>query len=248
MSQVESAAGVSLVLLPGMDGTGQMFNSFTAALPATIRSVVVTYPPDRPLGYPELEAIAEQAFPAEGWFVVLGESFSGPLAMRIAARGHPRLAGIVLIASFVHNPLPRLGPILRPFVGSWSFGFPPPCWTIRRYLAGADAPDDLIAEFQGAVRTVSPAVMAKRAREVLAVDVRGLLPRIRVPVLLLVAGHDRLVSTKMKDDFRELGDFFKYVCVDAPHLILQRKPESAAEIIEGFLQRIRTGNPANESR
>lgn len=243
MSQLESTSYATLVLLPGMDGTGMLFKALTAALPESIRPVVVAYPPDREMGYPELEAFVEAALPAERRFVMLGESFSGPLALRIAARGHSRLAGIVLVASFARNPLPRLGPWLRPFVGSWCFRFAPPRWIVRRFLAGPDAPDDLVGEFQAAVRTVSPAVMAKRARGILSVDVRNLLPQIRVPVLLLSAARDRLVSVKSGDDFHVLRERFECVSIDAPHLILQLQPVIASQGIEEFLQRISKAHP-----
>jgi pimeloyl-[acyl-carrier protein] methyl ester esterase len=179
----------------------------------------------------------ERALPAEGRFVLLGESFSGPLALRIAARGHPRLAAVVLIASFARNPLPRVGAWLRPFVGSWCFRFAPPRWVIRRFLAGADAPSELIDDFQAAVWTVSAAVMAKRAKEVLAVDVRRLLPQIRVPVLLLSAARDRLVSSKTKADFAMLEERFEQISMDAPHLILQRRATEAVEAIDSFMKR-----------
>ena len=48
----------ALVLLPGMDGTGELFAPFVAALKREFKVVVVRYPTNEPLGYAELEAIA----------------------------------------------------------------------------------------------------------------------------------------------------------------------------------------------
>lgn len=228
----------TLVLLPGMDGTGRMFAPFVRALSPFIHPDVISYPVDRSLGYAELESYVEQGLPAEGPIVLLGESFSGPLALRVAARGHPRLAAVVLVASFARSPLPIIGPWLRQCVGAWCFRFSPPDWIVRNYLAGRDAPDDLIAHFQDAVRTVSAAVMARRAKDVLAVDVRPLLSQIKVPVLLLTAARDRLVSQKAAADFRALGDRLEIVSMDAPHLILQRQPVAAAQAIEVFVRKL----------
>ena len=49
---------IPLVLLPGLDGTGLLFADFVANLASDIDPIVVRYPPDVPLGYAELEAIA----------------------------------------------------------------------------------------------------------------------------------------------------------------------------------------------
>lgn len=46
---------IRLVLLPGLDGTGELFAPFVAALGA-IPSQVIAYPHDRVMGYAELEA------------------------------------------------------------------------------------------------------------------------------------------------------------------------------------------------
>jgi thioesterase domain-containing protein len=77
---------VALVLLPGMDGTGELFAPFLAALGPDQAVVVVRYPTDRELGYAELEQVARAALPVDQPFILLGESFSGPVAIcRLAA-------------------------------------------------------------------------------------------------------------------------------------------------------------------
>src|SRR5579871_4781094 len=141
---------ITVVMLPGMDGTGRLFEPFIRELPAGLQPVVVSYPADRPLGYAELQPIVEAALPVAGPFVVQGESFSGPLALRFAASGHPRLVAIVLVASFVRSPLARCLSTLRWLVGSWFFRIPLPAWAIRQLLAGADAPHDLITAIRSA--------------------------------------------------------------------------------------------------
>jgi pimeloyl-[acyl-carrier protein] methyl ester esterase len=225
----------TLDLLPGMDGTGRMFEGFLPYLPESVDRVVVSFPTDRPMGYSELESVVEAALPASGPFVLLGESFSGPLALRIAAAGHPRLVGVVLVASFARVTLSKFGSSLRRLVGTWMFRLALPKWAIRRFLAGADAPPNLISDLQATVQSVSPSVMAHRVQEVLAVDARPLLPQIRVPVLLLSAGRDRLISSNTVHDFEVLGDRFECISIDAPHLILQCRPAEASRFIQTFI-------------
>ncbi|HMA00429.1 MAG TPA: hypothetical protein VKP66_20995 [Steroidobacteraceae bacterium] len=81
-----------LLLLPGLDGTGKLFAAFLRALGPGVESRVVEYSPDEPLGYEELELRVRAALPRDRPYVLLGESFSGPIAMRIAASAPAGLA------------------------------------------------------------------------------------------------------------------------------------------------------------
>ena len=65
-----------LLLLPGMDGTGLLFEPLVKALPPSLTAHVVAYPPDQPLGYNELLQLIQKAADEGGDFVVVGESFS----------------------------------------------------------------------------------------------------------------------------------------------------------------------------
>ncbi len=76
---------VALVLLPGLDGTGLLFDEFTSALGSDVDVIVASYPVNKPLGYAELEPIARSFIPSDNPFFLLGESFSGPIALSIAA-------------------------------------------------------------------------------------------------------------------------------------------------------------------
>ncbi|MGH3626194.1 MAG: hypothetical protein ACRDRL_01935, partial [Sciscionella sp.] len=67
-----------------MDGTGDLFAPLIDALGDNIPCSVVRYP-DESLDYAGHEAIARAALPANGPYVILGESFSGPIAVSIAA-------------------------------------------------------------------------------------------------------------------------------------------------------------------
>ena len=65
----------ALVLLPGMDGTGELFAPLVQALNPAVSTIVVRYP-DESLDYPEHERVAVAALPTDRSYVVLGESFS----------------------------------------------------------------------------------------------------------------------------------------------------------------------------
>jgi hypothetical protein len=74
-----AVTAVTIVLLPGLDGTGDLFERFVAVAPSGVRPVVVSFP--HATSYPDLRSVVRHQLPSVGSFVVLGESFSGPLAM-----------------------------------------------------------------------------------------------------------------------------------------------------------------------
>ena len=94
-----------MVLLPGLDGTGDLFVDFIAALPESWTATTVTFPADRFLTYTDLRPFAATAVSQLERFVLVAESFSAPLAVWYAATNPPNLEAIVICAGFVRNPL-----------------------------------------------------------------------------------------------------------------------------------------------
>lgn len=224
------------LLLPGMDGSGALYAPLLDAGPRAFRPEVLSYPPDEPLGYDALVARVRRRLP-RGRFVLLAESFSGPVAIRLAAARPPGLEALVLAATFLHAPLnPLLHPI-RGLVGARFFGLPMPAAVVRWFMAGTDAPDALVREVQQAVGAVSPEVLAHRSAEALAVDVRGDLARVEVPVLVIAPSRDRLIRTDVAADVLAVRPDAEVAVVDAPHMVLQRCPHASLARIEEFLAR-----------
>jgi pimeloyl-ACP methyl ester carboxylesterase len=222
------------VLLPGLDGSGRLFAPLLAAGPRGLEAESLAFPPDRPLGYDALAALVRPRLPRRR-FVLVAESFSGPLAVRLAAERPRGLAALVLAATFLHRPL---GPLLHPIrglVGARFFGLGMPAPVVRHFLAGDDAPDALVEEAQRAVGAIAPAVLAHRSAEALAVDVREALARVEVPVLFLAPTRDRLIRRDAHADVRAVRPDAEVAFVDAPHMVLQRSPHGSLERIEAFL-------------
>ena len=65
----------SLILLPGLDGTGLVFEPLLKHLPATIEPVFVRYPGDTPMSFQEHIDFAGARLPDDKPFVLLAESF-----------------------------------------------------------------------------------------------------------------------------------------------------------------------------
>jgi pimeloyl-ACP methyl ester carboxylesterase len=234
---VPGGAPIPALLLPGLDGSGRLYAPLLAAGPRRIVPALLAFPPDAPLGYDALLPLARAALP-RGRFLLIAESFSGPLAIRLAAERPRGLAGLVLAATFLHRPLnPLLHPI-RGLMGARMFGFRMPLALVRHFMAGDDAPDALVREVQAAVRAVSPAVLAHRAREALRIDVRGRLCEVSVPILLLSPRRDRLIRTDVAGEVRALRPDAQVEVLDTPHMILQRAPHASLALIEAFAERV----------
>ncbi len=225
-----------VILLPGLDGSGRLFAPLLAAGPRGFDPEPLSFPPDRPLGYDELLALVRPRLP-RGRFVLLAESFSGPLAVRLAAERPRGLAALILAATFLHRPLdPLLHPV-RALVGARLFGLGMPAPVVRRFMAGPDAPDGIVAEVQRAVGAVSGEVLAHRSAEAIRVDARAALAGVEVPILFLAPTRDRLIRRDAHQDVLAVRPDAEVVAVEAPHMVLQRCPNACLAHVEEFLRR-----------
>jgi pimeloyl-ACP methyl ester carboxylesterase len=223
----------TLVLLPGLDGTGTLFGPLVEALAGKLRVTVLSYPVDRALGYDALEAIADAGLPAQGPLVLLGESFSGPLAVSIAARHPDRVVGLVLCCSFVRNPRPLLG-LLRALLPLVPFGQVPLALMAAVLFGRFDTPS-LRAGLARALAPVPGAVLRARLRSVIDVDATGRLDRVTCPVLYLQAGEDLLVPASVSRSLVRRHPSVEVLRLRGPHALLQAMPEACAKVIAVFV-------------
>lgn len=226
-----------IVLLPGLDGTGTLFADFLEKIDGP--RTVISYPPEELLGYREIQSLVTKNLP-EAPFVLLGESFSGPIAVAIAAMNPPNLRGIILCASFVRSPLrlPMLTPLTR-FLPAR-----PPISLLCALLMGRRSTPNLRKALFAALDQVHPSVLQYRLREALFVDYRSLLCTISVPALYLRATGDRVIPARCMHEFLDGISDATSVDIDGPHFLLQCQPAETARAVEGFLQR--PGPPASD--
>lgn len=218
-----------LLLLPGLDGTGLLFEPFLAALPTGAGADVVAYPPDLPLDYEGCTALARGRMPADGPWIALGESFSGPVALRLAVERPPGLVGVALVASFVSPPAGRAAARLARLAAPAAFRLRPPGLALRWLLSGGD--DALARRVRDAVATVHPSVLGARLRAVLSVDARAPAAACPVPLLYLRGTRDRLVPRRCGAEVAMVAPKVRVVDLDAPHLVLQAAAAPAVEAL-----------------
>jgi pimeloyl-ACP methyl ester carboxylesterase len=215
----------SLVLLPGLDGTGDLFAPLLEVLPQDLRPVIIRY---RSGATPEP---AELAAEIPRGSLVVAESFSGPIAIRLLA-ARPELASrLVLCNSFVSSPMPW-----------WAAALPLrlvlsvrlPRWCIRRYLVGADAADPLVARVGQVIGSVAPALLARRLRTLDPRDAAAALPSLALPILYLRGQDDRLVGERYVQEITTLRPDLRLARLPGPHFLLQARPRECWGIIRAF--------------
>jgi len=225
----------TLVLLPGLDGTGNLFTNFVSSLTPSLDTRIVRYPTDRLLSYADLFSFVVDAVPQTQPFVLLAESFSTPLAVRLAATNPASLKGLVICAGFIRNPVRGWLRLMKTLAHPYFFRIPPPRFVIEYFLIGAHAPRELRDDVRRTLRSVSPEVVAWRVQAVLACDASEQLVHVRVPTLYLQAEQDRLVRKSSFQEIQELKPDTALVSIAAPHFALQREPRKAADLIAHFV-------------
>jgi pimeloyl-[acyl-carrier protein] methyl ester esterase len=233
---------MTLVLLPGLDGTGNLFAPLIPELPRNLNVITAAYPSERFLPYPELVSWLGEQVPRHGPLVILGESYGSTLAVKFAATRPSNLIGVILCAGFISNPVRRWGPLPKLFARPLFFRFRPPDFLREYFIVGSRAPQSLKIAVRQTVRSGRPEVLAKRARAIIDCDARNEIGQVNIPLLYLQATEDKLVGRECLDEIKRLHPETISISIRAPHLLLQREPHAAARAIAQFLDTLCTRN------
>ena len=214
------------------DGTGSLFAPFISALGNDFNVVTVSYPMTEGFGYKELEEVARQSLPENENFIILGESFSGPIAVSLASKNPRGLVGMVLCSSFIRNPRLRLAPLsglsdLLPVKLA-------PAFIYNYFLLGPAATPSLEISIRAAISQVSSTAFRTRLRAILSVDVSIQMKSVQVPVLYLRALQDRLIPLAASSYVSSVRPETQVITVDAPHFLLQVASKEVAGIVKKF--------------
>ena len=184
----------TLILLPGLDGTGLVFEPLLEHLPSTIDPVIVRYPGDTPMSFQEHIDFARMRLPEDKPFVLLAESFSGPIGLQLLAEPPANLVGVIFVATFERYPKPFLldlarllpqGSLLKLFATS----------LLCRFFCLGSADRGAIALFQKALASVKLSALTQRLK-ILAELPPPPETSFSGPCLYLQASHDRLVPER----------------------------------------------------
>lgn len=226
---------ITAVLLPGIDGTGRMFGPFIEKLPTWLSPQVIAYPGLQQLSYTQLTEFVLSQLPVAGPFILIAESFAGPLALQLTTKAAANLKAVVLCATFVSNPRPHLARFAPHLLQEQLLSHPPQKWLARLFVTGFDAPDAMLEKALEIHKHVSVQVILHRLHEVIHVDVREILRNCRLPILHLYALHDHLILQRATREIQHLRPDIPSIGIDGPHYLLQTRPEQCMTAIEKFL-------------
>ncbi len=222
-----------LVLLPGMDGTGDLFEPLSLCLPSSVVVHRMRYPANEALSYPELTDLVAAQLPPT--VILLGESFSGPVAIALAARLPEQIAGLILCASFAKNPKPLIKLALAmPSQVLKSLAL----HTGALPMFGTLGDAAIRLRLRQAIQSVDANVLAYRLGQVAQVDVTQQLRTVACPILYLCGARDRLLGRGALTAVHTARPDMQLTTLDAPHGILQTRPKEASEAIVRFVESI----------
>lgn len=227
---------MKIVLLPGLDGTGRLFAPLLECASFPGDYLVVRYE-DVPQTVDELAATVESLLPEGESIILIAESFSSLVALRLLERQNIKLAGILFVVGFVRAPrrfligLSRLVPIslLRFFATQRLL--------VRLFFLSSKIPMSILDLYLDVVRNI-PAALLKSRIEMIYCSRR--LPSFQngPPVGYLRAKKDLLISRKAVADFEAVFPDVFVREVDGPHFILQAQPLACLKIIQEFMLKV----------
>lgn len=226
-------------MLPGLDGTGLLFRPLQKALPPDIHCKVIAYPPDEQLHLSELAALVARQLP-DTKAVLLAESFSGLVALKLLASARDRLRGLILVGAFAEPPRPlllRLSPLVS---CAGRLMQSAPAFLIRQYCLGTAATDADIQGLRGSLSAVAPAVLAQRLRLIGTRESFG-QDGFGIPCIYIQASEDRLVPATSAQWFQKRFKHLSIETIEGPHFLLQARPAQSARVIERALRFLSQG-------
>ncbi len=223
----------TLLLIPGLDGTGLVFEPLLAHLPTEIDAQVVRYPADRVMSFKEHVAFVRKQLPKKKPFVLLAESFSGPIGLQLLADPPDNLIGVIFVATFAHYPSPFLldagrilpqGLLLKLFSST----------LFSRFFCLGGASADAVKLFRQALKSVKLNVLSHR------LQILAELPPppdtiFSGPCIYIQPSSDRLVSSRAVAPLQRHLPQLQVEKIHGPHIILLAQAESGARLISDFI-------------
>lgn len=223
---------MKIILLPGMDGTGDLFEPFRSLL--AIPAIVIPLPQFGSQDYEFLASYVESQLPEDEEFIIVAESFSGPIAVLLAAKEIVNLKRIVFVATFLVCPNLFLTFIARLLPLKLLLAAPFAKIVILRVLLDGFS----YSQFVGALKKVSSKVLKKRLRSIYNLKTQDSV--VNIPSLYLNASFDWLVLKNQIPLFKQLFQHIQIEYVEGAHCLLQSNPNACAEIINSWIYAARS--------
>ena len=220
---------LKLVLLPGLDGTGLLFKPFTDALLSDVETIVITYPADEVRSYEQLTEDVIAQLPKTEPFVLVAESFSGPIAYAVALQQPENMQSVVFVASFLKPPQRLVLGLSRLLPRRLLLSLPVPELVAKLFLLGSNVSDSVVELFRTSLRDVPAKVLSYRLDEIARLNLK--LQTCDMKAIYLQATDDYLVPDSCVEPFKEVMDQLKVCLIEGSHFLLQTSPQACVDIL-----------------
>lgn len=209
-----------------MDGTGKLFKPICDLLSAP--TIIIPLPQSGSQSYEFLADHIEAQLPNEA-FIIVAESFSGPIAALLAAKGLKYLKGIVFVATFLSCPKPALVSLAKLMPLKALLGVP----LAKSFISSLLLHDFNYLEFKAALEEVPHSTLIARLTSIC--NLKMVNRCVDLPVLYLCAASDYLVSSNQIGLFKQNFKNIRVEYIEGTHFLLQTSPKDCSEVIGKFL-------------
>lgn len=218
---------MEIVLLPGMDGTGELFAPLMPFLDKE-STTVISYPKHGKQDYGTLVEYVKSKLPNDD-FILVAESFSGPIGAILAKRNLLNLKAIVFVATFISPPRQFILKIMRLIPLKQLSKMPFTTRIYRHFLFSPHVSDSVVAQFQKVLAKLPSKILKQR---MLAIETLKLNNgNIAIPAIYIRPEDDKLVPYSKCVEFKMLFNNISVKTIKGPHFIIQTNPKECAEII-----------------
>lgn len=215
-----------LVLLPGMDGTGELFEEFLSNFDGDY--IVIPLPRSGSQDHVFLANIIKEQLPTED-FILLAESFAGGIIPELLTQKNPHMKGVIFVASFLSSPNHFLLSIAK-LLPIKSLASAPLSTIFHKFLLlGQGASKELLSKFITVTKSI-PDLVLKNRLEVMSQQ-RLPITTSDIPSIYIQALSDRLISSKKGREFTKVFINIEYIEIEGPHFILQSQPKESARLV-----------------
>lgn len=221
-----------------MDGSGELYAPLVRAISSDSKHrndliSVACFSPRLPMDYAQLLPVAAAQMPA-GKFTLVAESFSGPLAIALAAGFPERVERLVLSCTFVANPFPWLASLAGML--AWMPNLPTPLTAFfgAELLFNEYNSEENRLLLRRALAPLTSDVLKARQQAVLRCDVRETAKLCRQPILYLQAQDDRVISPSAAATLLAVRPDTQLHRLAGPHCLLQTRADHAWAAIKQF--------------
>jgi pimeloyl-ACP methyl ester carboxylesterase len=220
-----------LVLLPGMDGTGELFEGFLSNFDGDY--LVVPLPQSGLQDHAFLAKVIKEQLPPED-FILLAESFSGGIVSELLKLNTTHMKGVIFVASFLSSPNKYLLPIAKLLPIKALASAPLSSIVYKSLFLEQGASKELLSKFVKVIKSIPEQVLKSR----LEVMSHQRLPQMTfdIPTIYIRALFDRLISPKKSQEVAYVFKHVEFVEIEGPHFILQAKPRETALLVNKLIQ------------